>query len=166
MGLIGQVLSFARRVVEGVPRADVKGDPGGGANHTVQHFAPPGDDSQPLPGDTYATTSVRGSGHDVAVAYADPKNAGEAAAGEVRRYARAADGTPVCEFWLKSDGAVEITSIASGSVVTINGVTIDQDGNISTPGDVTANEGASSVTLGTHTHPTAMGPSGSPTPGS
>ena len=108
MAGIGKVLSFLRDTFRGSQVADVKVDQGGGDTKTVQHFAPPGDDSQPLPGDYAQTVDAPGRGRESAVGYQDPKNAGKSLAGESRRYARNADGTPVCEVWCKSDGTVVI----------------------------------------------------------
>ena len=47
----------------------------------------------------------------------------------------------------------------------LNGVTIDPTGNVEAPGEVTAKAATAPVNLSTHLHPTAMGPSGAPTPG-
>lgn len=55
--------------------------------------------------------------------------------------------------------------LAEDGTVTINGLRIDPQGNLSTPGEVTAKDQTAPVNLSTHLHPTAMGPSGAPTPG-
>lgn len=179
MGLIGKLIDFVRGEVDDAKVADVTIDPGGGANLTTHHFACSGDDSRPLPDDFVAAVPSTGSGNAMAVAYLDPKNAGEAAAGEKRIYARDSGGDPVVWFWLKNDGSA-IVDNGSGSielgadgVVTINGATIDTDGNIATPGDVAADGEvtaqaavpASKVGLSTHLHLTGMGPSDPPTGG-
>lgn len=157
MGRIATVLAL-----EGADEIKIDGDDGDSS--TPPHFAPPGDDSRPLPGDDVLTLDVDGAGSEAVVGYADG-TAKTAGAGERRIYARDASGAVVCELYLKGDGAIEISTIASGNSVTINGVTIDAAGNISAPGEVTAKAGASAVKLSTHMHPTAMGPSGPPTPG-
>lgn len=171
MGLIAKLLSFTRTKVDGAHVSDVKIDPGGGANITAQHFGCPGDDSAPLPNDFVATTGAPGSGTEQVTGYIDPKNEPKAAAGEKRIYSRDSDGAVVAVVWLKNDGTVVIENgngsieMASGGDVTINGVTIDTGGNVSAPGEVTAMDESAPVKLSTHKHPTAMGPSGSPTPG-
>lgn len=109
MGRIAQVLEFTRRVLNGNNVAETKADPGGNANKTFEHFAPVGDDSQPLAGDFVATADSSGSGREHVTGYSDPKNAGKAAAGEVRRYARnPADGSVIAVVWLRNDGTVEL----------------------------------------------------------
>ena len=117
---------------------DVKVDTGGGANITVEHFAPAGDDSHPLPDDYVFTAPVAGTGRASVSGYYDPTNEGKTAPGERRAYAR----TPtegggrrvIAEHWIKNDGTVvttsyvlegetirkmsEITQNASGEVLT------------------------------------------------
>lgn len=172
MGLIAKLLSFARTTTdEDAHVSDVKVDPGGGANVTAQHFGPPGDDAVPLPDDFVACVPSGGSGTEAAVGYIDPKNEPQAAAGEKRVYSRDSNGDVKAVVWLKNDGSLVIENgsgtieMAAGGDVTINGVTIDTNGNVIAPGEVTAMDGPASVKLSTHQHPTAMGPSGSPTPG-
>lgn len=172
MGLIAKLLSFGRvQTEEGANVSDVKIDPGGGANITAQHFGPPGDDSYPLPDDYVAVVPAGGSGTESAVGYIDTENQAQALAGEKRLYSRDANGAVKTVIWLKNDGSLVIQNgagtiqMATGGTVTINGVTIDTNGNIVAPGEVTAMNGPSSVKLSTHLHPTAMGPSDPPTPG-
>ena len=159
--------------VESTPEGVVLScDAGGGPLVSADHYGPSGDDSPPLPGDFASVEDARtGGGHKLVLGYHDPNNASKAANGEVRRYARASSGAVTCEFWLKGNGDVEITSIKTGGVVRINGVEIDQQGNIKTPGkldadgEVTAQSSSAPVALSTHLHPTGMGPSDKPTPG-
>lgn len=166
MGRVAEVLSFERVTDESGARVEeVKVDPGGDAITTAEHFAPSGDDSPPLPGDFAALEDTEGAGREQCIGYHDPKNEGKAATGECRRYARDANGVPVCEWWLRANGDVEITSIKAGGKVVINGVEIDQQGNVIAPGEVTAMGAAAPVKLSTHLHPTAMGPTSPPTPG-
>lgn len=173
MGLIGKLLDFVRGEDGDAKIADVTIDPGGGANLTVPHYSCPGDDSQPLPDDFVAASESTGSGNAMAVGYLDPKNAGEAAAGEKRIYARDSAGDPVVWVWLKNDGSAIIDNgsgsieLGADGVVTINGATIDTNGNISTPGEVTAKDAApaTQVGLSTHLHLTIGGPSDPPTGG-
>lgn len=167
------VLSFTRGTEEGALFVDVQVDPGGGNNLTAQHFADAGDDSQPLPDDFAALDDAPGAGAVQTVGYFDPKNTGKAMPGEKRIYSRQTDGTQAAHVWCKNDGTVVIEAILGGGkveigtdgVIDLNGVKIDKQGNIMAPGDVTAMSTGPGVKLSTHLHPTAMGPSGAPTPG-
>jgi hypothetical protein len=187
MGRIAQVKSFTRVNGEDGHGADVKADTGDGDLVTVPHFADPGDDSQPLPGDYVALEDSDGSGAEQATGYADTKNAGEAGPGEKRTYSRSGAGAVMAWIWLKADGSVVVENasggvieMAAGGDVTINGVVIDTDGNITVPGNIEADgdidsagniaaEGNVSgaeisnqtISLGTHVHTSAA--PGSPT---
>jgi hypothetical protein len=170
MSRVAIVLSFERVVDDGGQGVDVKVDPGGDSI-TVPHFADPGDDSCPLPGDTAALGESSGAGAEHATGYADTRNAGKALAGEKRLYARAADGTVKVELWLKRDGSIVISNgqgsfaMETGGNVTINGVTIDTGGNVRAGGEVTAKVGPQQVSLSTHSHLSGTGPTQPPTPG-
>jgi hypothetical protein len=178
MAQIATVLSSARSTDEtGAHLTDVKVDPGGNTSVTAEHYAAAGDDSLPLPGDSVALDDSSGTGVKRASAYADTKNAGKAGPGEKRSYARAADGTPVVEMWLKADGTFVISGLlpAGGKIeldpltgtLDLNGLKIDTSGNLTTPGEITAKDAtpATSVTLSRHLHGTAVGPTSAPTPG-
>jgi hypothetical protein len=171
MASIGEVLDFERTEEDEAHVSEVKADPGGGANLTARHFGAPGDDSHPLPGDLVAVQESVESGSAQAVGYLDPNNEPEAGPGERRLYSRDGDGAVAAVIWLKANGTLVIQNgsgqveLAPGGDVTINGVTIDTSGNVSAPGEVTAMADAAPVGLSTHQHPTAMGPSGPPTPG-
>lgn len=121
MGIVSQVL--------GAEGKDIKSDRGSGDNVTAQHFSAPGDDALPLPGDYNALSGATGTGRQTSVGYRDGKNEGKAAPGEKRIYARDAEGVLVCEVWLKNTGEVEISTVASGADVIINGVRIPADGS-------------------------------------
>lgn len=164
---VAQVQSFERITDDDGESVEVKVDEVDGPLLTLEHFAPCGDDSPPLPTDFAAVKAATGSGTAQAVAYQDPKNKGKAAGGEKRTYARAADGTVVAEIWAKGNGDVFITSLQAGGKINLNGVEIDQQGNITAPGDVTALNGSpgTSVKLSTHLHDSGTGPTTSPTPG-
>jgi hypothetical protein len=150
-GLIGEVKGI-ERTTEGI---DITADPGGGATVSAQHFGPSGDDAPPLPGDFAALEDSPGAGGKQISGYHDPNNASKAADGEKRIYARNAAGIVVAEVWLKADGSVEIISTVTGFKTIVNST-----------GDVLAKAGTpNQVGLTTHVHPTAMGPSGPPTPG-
>lgn len=161
MGTIATVKS-SERVAEGV---NLQVEVGDGDEETVELAQPPGVDSLPLPGDEPVLQESAGSGSQAAVGFIDPKNAGKAAEGEHRTYARSPDGTVVAEIWTRNSGDIEITCIKAGGKIKLGKVEIDQDGNITTPAEVTAKAQTTPVKLSTHMHPTAMGPSGAPTPG-
>lgn len=186
MGRIAEVKHTERVQDEDGLGLDVPCDAGDGDAITAPHFGPAGDDSPPLAGDYVALEDSGGSGGEQAVGYADTRNAGKARAGEWRRYGRTPAGAPISELWAKGDGTVLLVNEGGGSFemaadgkVTINGVVIDTDGNISAPGNIAAEgdvSGAevsnSSISLGTHVHtsaapgsPTGAGTSPPPPPG-
>lgn len=171
MSRIAIVVSSERADDEGAKVVDVKCDPGGEDIAHASHFAPAGDDALALPGDSVALEESTGAGLEQISGYLDTKNEGIAKPGEKRIYARDADGKVVCEIHLKNVGSVTLKN-ESGSFelgddgkVMINGVEFDTDGNIKAPGDVTALATSQAVKLSSHLHPTAMGPTSPPTPG-
>lgn len=166
MGLIVKVLSFARKLVNGVWSSDVKSDPGGGANITGAHFSAPGDDSFPLKTDFAIAVPIPNSGGFVIVGYADPLNIKKGTEGEKRIYGRDSAGAEVNEIRLKPDGSIlisrgtsEIELKADDSIKLSNGLgaielkadgSIDMNGAIITvAGDVISSTGKS---LSTHIH--------------
>jgi hypothetical protein len=170
---LGKV-SHCERVKEGdVPKVLVfvdEGDDGNPEMTTAEMLSEPGVDALPLPGDDVAIIKSEGAGNTIAQAFADLINEGKAEPGEHRTYARDPSGAIACEVWCKGDGIVAIKSIKEGSKIDLNGVLIDQQGNITAPGEITAMVGTPDVPLpGTktskHTHPTGVGPSGPPMPG-
>lgn len=142
---------------------------------TAEHYTPPGVDVLPLPGDEVVVEDADGQGEATATKYQDLKNPGKAVPGEVRFYARDASGKVISEVWQKSDGSVEMINAsgkfiygADGSLDLNDGAfTCDAQGNAVFKGEVTAMAAtpATAVKLSTHMHPTAMGPSGPPQPG-
>jgi hypothetical protein len=173
MSRIAEVLSFERVSRNGVTESVVKVD-GDADPSTVQHFAPPGDDSPPLPGD-YAqlVETSDGQGGEAAVGYSDPRNDELAAPGEKRLVGRASSGAIRVTLWLKGDGSMTIDNgsgtfeMAANGEVTINGVVIGTDGSVTAPGEVTAKSlvPGGLVNLSTHTHPAPGGTTSPPTPG-
>lgn len=168
---VAEVLDAERRteaVSPGVtvPTLDVKVDIAGDTT-TADHFDSSGVDAPPLAGDNALIVEQAGEGNVAVSSYHDPKNAGTALPGERRTYARDVDGTVVAEIYSQRSGEVRIRSIKAGSKINLNGVEIDQDGNMTVPGEVTAKAAtpATAVKLSTHLHPTGVGPSGAPTPG-
>lgn len=117
MGFLATVVEFRRSVDQGVPTPEAKFDRGGEDTVTGYHFAPPGTDAHPLPGDVGYLGDDLGTGNAQAIGYQDPKNAGVAGAGEHRIYSRASDGTIVAQVWVKADGSILISSDLAGSSV-------------------------------------------------
>lgn len=168
MSTIAVVQSFERVTDENGEGADITVEAAGeeGAVDEAEHFANSGDDAPPLKGDFAALSDAPGKGSQRVAGYVDPKNKGKALAGEKRIYARAPDGSVAAEIWIHGDGLVEITALAAGGRYKIGKVEIDANGNLTTPGEITAKFGTpAKVTLTAHTHPTGTGPSGPAIPG-
>jgi hypothetical protein len=172
-GRLGKVV-LCERVKKGdVPAVEVQvelGDDSHPETVTSEMLAEPGVDALPMPGDEVIIEEAEGAGETIAQAFADPKNEGKAAPGERRTYARDANGDVACEIWCKADGTVALKSIKAGGKIDLNGVLIDQQGNITVPGEVQAMIGMPDaplpgVKLSTHLHPTGVGPTSAPTPG-
>lgn len=152
MGLISKVLSFTRVLRNGGNLSDVKADPGGGANTTMEHFSAPGDDSFPLETDYAVSVPVPGRGRQAVVGYVDPVSTPKSLKGDKRIYARDASGALVVELWLHNDGAGELSN-ALGSLTLLADGTFNINGVlISAAGTITD---ANGIVLGTHTHPQA-----------
>lgn len=169
MGFLATIVEFVRSVVDGAQAPEAKVDRGGDDALTAYHFAPPGDDSQPLPGDLAFLGRDEGAGNAQLLGYQDPKNAGKAGPGEKRIYARSSGGTIVCEVWLKSDGSV-LLSNAAGSVTlgvdgsarlenTVGSIDLGADGS------VTATTPLGTFGADTHMHNSPFGPTTAPIPG-
>jgi hypothetical protein len=157
------VQSIERNHDENGPVVEVIADTGGGTLLTLEHFDGAGEDSLPLPGDLVALDESTGQGAARALGYADPKNVGTAQNGEKRLYARDPNTKePVAELWLKSNGDIAVTSIKAAGKIILNGVEIDQQGNITTRGDVTVKNDTTPITLSVHKHGTGTGPSTPP----
>lgn len=177
---IAQILAFTRRTNRhGAKVSDVKVDAGGGNNRTAEHFDGPGADAFPLTTDWVTASDVEGTGRESVLGYLDPINTPKAAKGERRIYGRdPSDGAEVCTVWAKNDGTVVISNengtfeLSPGGTVTINGVTIDPSGNITSPTTIkglnlegTASVKAAGKDLAGHTHAitggsSAPGPTG------
>ena len=171
--MIGHVESIERTQEEGAEVTNVLVNFGGDDTTAAEFFEPSGQDAPPLKGDAASLYDSTESGSSAVVGFNDPKNPGKALPGERREYARAEDGSEVSEIWLKRDGSGEITGLKSGwkilmgtdGSISLNGFVIDKDGNAKTPGEVTAMSESAPVKLSSHLHPTGVGPSGAPTPG-
>lgn len=169
----GLVRSFARVTADdGTQLVEVQVDAGGGELLTIEHAADCGDDAPPLAGDYASISDSTGQGAVRSAGYTDTKNAGTALGGEKRIYARDPDdGSVVAELWLKGTGDIAIASIKSGGKIILNGVEIDQDGNMTVPGkvdatgEVTTMAAGAPVTLSQHFHGSGTGPTTAPIPG-
>ncbi len=159
MGRIAKVLAFLRVKRSDAHVTDITIETGGGVTNAAQHFGPLGDDSPPLPTDyAYVPDSIKNATR-AALGYLDPLNEGEAAAGEKRIYARDSGGAVVIEVWLKGDGSVTVNNsegqfeLGADGVFTVNGVTIDSDGTLTTPAAVvTPSAMVNGKELADHTH--------------
>lgn len=169
MGGLGTVVEFTRAVVEGSQTPEVKVDRAGGDAVTAYHFAPPGDDSQPLPSDLAYLGEDVGAGNAQALGYQDPETPPLAGPGEKRIYARSGAGVASCEVWLKADGSVVVKNDAGSLELAPDGAATlaNQLGSIAldAAGNVTATTPTGTYGAGTHLHPTPFGPSGPPMPG-
>lgn len=192
MGKLAKVLSVEKTTRGDTPVTDVKVDTGGGANATCEQYA---DDQQPLPGDFAVVVEIQRTGGKVVVGYLDPKNANKTEPGERRLYSRDSDGNEKCQLWIKNDGSLIISndnvdfnigtdgsisgdngsgnfSLGDDGTFTVNGVTIDPNGNIDTPADIQADGKinsdddvtAGNISLTKHTHPGVQSGGGSTGP--
>lgn len=172
MGRIAEVVAIESITKNDVPLLAVTVSPGGGADITVFHIAPPGDDSQPLIGDWAVIQTMERSGTESIVGYVDPNNTPKVLAGEKRIYARDPEtGLTVVEVWLRGDGtaltenAAGFSSLSPEGIITgansngsfqlqdsgdfvVNGVTIKADGQVIIPSSLLLN----SKEIDGHTH--------------
>lgn len=161
MSSIAKILSFLRVTSNDANVSDVQIDTGGGNNITGHHYAPPGDDSFPLKTDYAVINSLPSSGSVAVTGYIDPINTPKAIEGDKRVYARDPEtGVPINEVWLKNDGSVLVSNdngnmllrpdgsikgdngsgsfeLEVGGNFVVNGVTIDINGNITSPATIT-----------------------------
>ena len=146
MGLIAFLLSFTRNEKD----TRVKVSPAANYNLTPLHYDSPGEDSMPLEGDSAALVDIdsQRTGTFISVGYIDPKNKKTTQAGGKRMYSRDPDtGLQVAEIWIKNDGTIlfsndngSVELEANGTIILNESVTIDTNGNIITPGKITAKE--------------------------
>lgn len=131
MGFLATIVEFLRSEVNGAPTPEAKVDRGGDDTVTGYHFAPPGDDAQPLPGDVAYLGDDLGAGNAQILGYQDPKNAGVAGKGERRLYARSADGASINQIWLKADGSVLVSNDQGSIELGADGTITVQNGQAS-----------------------------------
>lgn len=133
MGRIGEIVKIQTddKLVE------LTSEPEAGTGTSSVLYNPPGDDSRPLPGDFSGDVEATATGEYISLGVVDSKSAPVATDGEVRRYARNADGATVCQIHLKNSGDVVITNdngtvtLQADGTLNANGATIDTDGNVS-----------------------------------
>ena len=145
MGRIGTVSAWIRKALTG----EVRNDPGGGAVLQSSRFTAPGVDSVPLPGDYVLTVEVQGTGSTAAVGVVDGQNASTANPGELRIYARDADGALVVSLYLRNDGSAVLTNGSGMATLQPSGEFNINGARITTDGDVIS---ATGVSLNNHTH--------------
>lgn len=167
MGFLGAVVAFERATVDGAQAPEVRVDRDGDEVATGHHFAPPGDDSPPLPGDLAYLGDDTGAGVAQAIGYQDPATPGEAAPGDKRLYARSGPGVVAVSLWLKGDGTLVATNVAGGVLElgpdgsgrvgnALGELAVDAAGNVTWTTPLGTNGAA------THAHATPFGPSGPP----
>lgn len=176
MGLISKVINYLVTIRNNANVNDVTIQTGGNFNITAEQYNDAGSFSQPLTTDYAVAVRDSGTGRMIVVGFVDPLNENEANAGDSGIYGRNAAGTVVCRVFCRSDGSVEINNangfflLEPNGVFTINGVTIDTNGNLTSPATVTAVSAvATNVTaessmliagkeLANHTHPAGTVP--------
>lgn len=126
---------------------------------TADHFCTPGVDARPVPGD-YVHLIPMQSDRYHAVVY-DMVEVSVAKDGEVIVMSRSpSTGKKVASIHLTADGNVNVLT-ASGEI-NLNGLIIDRDGNLHTPGEVTTAKGGIDINLSDHIHLHSMGPTKGP----
>lgn len=117
---------------------------------TAEHYCAPGIDARPIPGD-YVRLEQMPNDRWHATAY-DMVEVSVTKEGEVRIISRKADtGKTAAYIHLAVDGSVNI-----------NGLIIDAEGNLHTPGEVTTAKGGMDINLSDHIHLHSMGPTNGP----
>lgn len=201
-GIVSRVIKAIRvELANGDKVTDVQANTSANANLTPHLYLGPGEDSLPLPDDFCMLIPTKQSGVYSVVGFLDPQANQFAQPGEKRVYSRDEDGNETASIWLKqsgdivaenekclfellSDGSIAlknksgesdlglITMNGTTGSISLNGVVIDSEGNISnitsvtSNGEVTAQAGANSVKLSTHVHTGNLGaPTTPPTPG-
>lgn len=169
MGFVAKIVSFARELVAGEQAPECRVDLDGGDSMTAHHFAPPGVDAVPLPGDVGYLGDDLGKGRAQLVGYQDPVSPGVAAPGEVRLYSRAGPGVMAVEVWLKGDGTLVARNLLGELALNPDGSS--RVGNaigelaVDAAGNVTWKTALGTNGAGTHAHATPFGPTSAPIPG-
>jgi hypothetical protein len=168
MGFLGTVVSFTRSVVQGAHAPEAKVTRGGDDSITAYHFASPGDDSYPLPGDVTYLGDDTGKGTAQILGYQDPKTPPGAVAGEKRIYARSGPGVVSAEIWLKADGTLLLKNAQSSLELRPDGSASVKNAlgaiDLAASGDVNVTTPLGTFGAASHMHTTPFGPSGPPIP--
>jgi hypothetical protein len=164
VGRVAEVIDSTRVEDEGAKLTEVTIDGGGGNNFTAQLSLPPGEDSLPLDGDYAFIDESDDATETYAAGFFDPKLEPKAEKGEKRLFARSALGVVVGEVFFKRDGTVTIKNQGGTWEMAPNG-DVTLSGNLKVLGEVTAKAESAPVNLSTHLHPTGVGPTSAPTPG-
>lgn len=152
--LIGRIIEFFKKDVNGINTPNVDADTGGDIVKTASYYSTSGDDSPPLADDAIAMVQAGPSGLWVNLGVLDLINESTANPGERILYARDVSGEIKCRIYLHNDGKIRIFNIVGGEIslntngsVDINGVNIDLAGNMT---NVTSING---IVIESHTHP-------------
>jgi len=156
MGRLAKVLEYFEEEFDGATIGRVKCDLGGERPVTADHYSALGEEEHPLPGDFAFLVEDDGTGRWVAIRFFDPKWTRRAQPGEIVRYSRDASGAPKAIWHLKADGTIDLNS---------GKAKVSPSGELTCAAEITAMAGAAPVKVSTHQHPTGVGPSGPPTPG-
>ncbi len=150
MDTIGKVI----RTQDGEEGVEVVCSIDGDDTLTADLFLPPGMDAKPIPGDYVKLTQSKVDPERWHADSFDTAVTSTTKDGEVRHVARdAVTGAVVASFFMAGNGTV-----------TINGLTIDKDGNLFTRGKVTSAAGGVDINLHDHVHPHSMAPTKGPVP--
>ncbi|MCP4209817.1 MAG: hypothetical protein GY767_22640 [Shimia sp.] len=142
-------------------KRETTGDAGGGDNVTAEHFAPCGDDSPPMAGDTAACVAGSSTGTAAAVAYRNDLES-KSAPGDKRIYARDSSGAEVAEVWIKGTGEIVVANAAAEVVVEVGGRITAHGAEITPAGDFVT---ALGISLNGHIHNDSTGaPTTAPIP--
>lgn len=144
MSTLGIVESFERLTISGKQVTRIKLDTGGSYYFVGELMLPPGIDTLPMKGDTAFASSNSRTGGICAVGFQQTDRKDEAEPGDLILYSRNAAKEKIAVFSLLKDGSISfgngngLIAMDASGVVTINGVTFDQSGNITTAGKIKA----------------------------
>lgn len=182
LSFVGRVLSTTRGLFQNAQAVETKSDLGGGSTVIAPHYGPPGDVGVPLPGDYSANMRVAQSNRFATVGFLDPTerpvpDVAEWGPGARWLYSRNAEGEVTAEIQLFPDGTVRVRNVggaqltiaADGSVtlaaaaavsvtsgdgtdINLNGVTIDNNAQLTAAKVTAPSVVADGVEVAGHTH--------------
>lgn len=152
-GVIGALVEFIRRSIDGESFSEAVIEDGAGNKRAAQWFAPPGIDCQPGPEDRLCCIAAEGDGVDIAFGAADVASDGEAGPAEIQIYARDSSGVRVVRVQVFADGAAKMWNDNGSFLLKPDGnVEVSKDmrimGALIVDGEVKGN----GIELSTHTH--------------